>query len=232
MASMEHFWSCLHCFVFELPKSHEQHHLSNPYASWSPFSTAYKCLTDLKLPTVHLLECQDYSLLSGLTSLHLSAISRHIWGQELSLPSALAQFLVKRPYGMALLSVSAVQMGSNVGSMLCTFVLIAVKMFSVRKNGFFPFKTWLASHGAEARKASPPPSLLFGILEANTRASGLLTLFLKVGESQLARARRNPAREVVRGWRQGRGARLARREGSTEVPGSPHSRMESCQISM
>lgn len=170
MASMEHFWSCLHCFVFVLPKSHEQHHLSNPYASWSPFSTAYKCLTDLKLPTVHLLECQDYSLLSGLTSLHLSAISRHIWGQELSLPSALAQFLVKQPYGMALLSVPVVQMGSNVWSTLCTFVLIAVKMFNVRKNGFFPFKTWLASHGAEAKKASPPPSLLFGILEANTRA--------------------------------------------------------------
>lgn len=37
------------------------------------------------------------------------------------------------------------------------------------KNGF-PFKAWLAGC-TDARKAGPPPAtLLFGILEANTRA--------------------------------------------------------------
>lgn len=71
-------------------------------------------------------------------------------------------------------------------------------MFNVRKNGF-PFKAWLAGC-REARKASPPPAmLLFGIWEAYTRADWVTQRFLKVRELQLARARRDPAKEMVRG---------------------------------
>lgn len=108
---------------------------------------------------------------------------------------ALAQFLVKQPSGMGLLSVSVVQMGSNTGSKLCMFFLIAVKMFNVRKNGF-PCKAWLAGC-TEARRALPSSSLVS--CRVTQEPAGFLTLCLKMGVSQLARAQRDSGKEVARG---------------------------------
>lgn len=72
-------------------------------------------------------------------------------------------------------------------------------MFNVRKNGF-SFKACL-SGCTEARKANPllcPHSSLVS-RRITQELSGLLTLCLKVGEPQLARAWGVPAQEVVRG---------------------------------
>lgn len=73
--------------------------------------------------------------------------------------------------------------------------LIAVKMFNVRKNGF-PCKAWLAG-STEARRILPNSSLVS--CRVTQEPAGFLTLYLKIGVSQLARAQRDSGEEVVRG---------------------------------
>lgn len=71
----------------------------------------------------------------------------------------------------------------------------------VRKNGF-PCKAWLAGC-TEARRTLPSSSL--ASCRVTQEPAGFLTLCLKIGVSQLARAQRGSGREVVRraggrGW--------------------------------
>lgn len=71
---------------------------------------------------------------------------------------------------------------------------------------------WLAMVQRQEKPALPLASSLIS-WRLTQEPSGLLTLFLKVGESQLARAWRNPAREVVRGLVAGMGSQACAQGG-------------------